>query len=173
MGPDVTNNSTETIDILWFDYTNLDLVSEPLGEDHPIYDIPFVARTNFGDGGALQYRFLVYTDTVVTFTGTENPELGFGAYFHPELLLELNNDQETFLNNIGDISSLDRDHEYGFTYFRQSLRPDDSFLVNRETNIKEARDIWAIPEPGTIALMGLGLTSLAVFRRKFGKSSNH
>jgi PEP-CTERM motif len=142
----ITNNSTSTLDLHFFQYTNFNLNGTPAGDTVSLINANTVRQSKSG---------ALISETVAT-PAANHYELGLTTD-SPNTL--------TRLNSGGPITLLDGattrgpgDATWAFEWDR-SLAPGATLQISKDKNLQ-------IPEPGTLTLIAMGFVGLAFLRKR-------
>ena len=144
----INNLSGTALDLHFFQYSDFDLLGTPAGD-----------RVQLGKDVFLKFNEALQTEGPIVFSETDvTPGADRGeANFFPNTLNSLNDGLATTLNNnAGPVGP--GDVTWAFEWDRL-LDPNGSLLISKNKYIQ-------VPEPGTLALVGLGLATFLSLRRR-------
>jgi hypothetical protein len=142
----ITNNSTSTLDLHFFQYTNFNLNGTPAGDTVSLINANTVRQSKSG---------ALISETVTT-PAASHYELGLTTD-SPNTLTRLNGGSPITLSD-GLTTRGPGDATWAFQWDR-SLAPGATLQISKDKNLQ-------IPEPGTFALLATGFAGLAFLRKR-------
>jgi hypothetical protein len=142
----ITNNSTSTLDLHFFQYTNFNLNGTPAGDTVSLINANTVRQSKSG---------ALISETVAT-PAANHYELGLTTD-SPNTLTRLNSGSPITLLD-GLTTRGPGDATWAFEWDR-SLAPGATLQISKDKNLQ-------IPEPGTFALLATGFAGLAFLRKR-------
>jgi hypothetical protein len=142
----ITNNSTSTLDLHFFQYTNFNLNGTPAGDTVSLINANTVRQSKSG---------ALISETVTT-PAANHYKLGLTTD-SPNTLTRLNSGSPITLSD-GLTTRGPGDATWAFEW-DQSLAPGATLQISKDKNL-------AIPEPGTLTLIATGLAGLALLRKR-------
>jgi len=143
----ITNNSTSSLDLHFFQYTNFDLNGTPAGDTVTLTNTPTTNTVDQSKPGALM------SETVHT-PLANHYELGLTTD-SPNTLTRLNSGSPITLLD-GATTRGPGDATWAFEW-DQSLAPGGTLQISKDKTL--------VPEPGTLALIGTAFAGLAFLRK--------
>ena len=149
----VSNTSSQSMDLHFFQYADFDLQGTPGGD-----------TVNFDNSNdVLQSKITGGTVSTVAETGvTPTPNHHEGNFFN-NTLASLNNASPTTLSDLPGLNTLFGPGDVTWAYeWDRTLSPGGSFQISKPMSI----NVTPVPEPSTLALLGFGAACLSVRARR-------